>query len=243
MCRSVRTVVVVLAWLTITAGSSGCAPDVYVAFGDSVTKGVGDDNLGNGEGFPPLLSAILQAPDNTVVNAGVPGDTSSDGAKKINNLLANHANATHFLIQFGTNDAREVTSVSVEAYRNNLRSILQAVIDAGKRPLLAKVPMLYRGKDSTQPPCDLDSPSTRAVNQRIRQYNQVIDDLVVEYDLVIALGQPLTAPDFYGYFKSTTIDLSGKSVEFSDCIHPNDAERIQLASTYPTIQKQVLIFQ
>lgn len=217
------TILIALTWTSLLVGSSAYARNVYVAFGDSITKGLGDDNPVNGRGFPPILSAILPAPDNTVVNAGDIGDTSSDGVNKIETVLANNTDATHFLIQFGTNDARAVTSVSVDEYRNNMRNIIQAVEYAGKRPLLAKIPILYRGKDSMRPPCNLSSASAQAVNQRIREYNQAIDDLIAEYNLDITLGQTLEAPDFYNHFESTNIDASGKSEEFYDCVHPNDA--------------------
>jgi lysophospholipase L1-like esterase len=222
MDMHLRTALISLSLVFILGASSAYAQNVYVAFGDSITKGMGDDNLANGEGYPPLLGQMLPAPNNTVINAGDPGDTSSDGANKISTVLSNNPNATHVLIQFGTNDARASTSVSVNDYRTNLRKIIRAVEDAGKRPLLAKIPILYRGKDAMQPPCDAASASAQTVNQRIREYNEVIGQLAAEYNLEVERGRPLTPPDFYGYFESTNVDAAGKSVKFDDCVHPND---------------------
>lgn len=222
MDTHLRIALISLSLVVIIGGSSACAHNVYVAFGDSITKGMGDDIPANGEGYPPLLSQMLPAPNNTVINAGNPGDTSSDGANKISTVLSNNSDATHVLIQFGTNDARASTSVSVDDYRTNVRKIIRAVEDAGKRPLLAKVPILYRGKDAMQPPCNAASASAQTVNQRIREYNEVIGQLAAEYNLEVAPGQSLSPPDFYSYFESTNVDSAGKSVEFSDCVHPND---------------------
>lgn len=223
LCMHLRTALVSLSLALILMGSVACAHNEYVAFGDSITKGMGDDNPLNGEGFPPLLSELLPAPDNKVINAGDPGDTSGQGVTKISTVLTNNPDATHVLIQFGTNDVRAAPSVPVADYRNNMRSIIRAVEDAGKRPLLAKIPIVYRGKDSMQTPCDLSTASAQAVNQRIREYNEVIAQLVAEYNLEVAPGQRLNPPDFYGYFESTDVDALGKSVEFDDCVHPNDA--------------------
>ena len=201
-------------------GISSANAQVYIAFGDSITWGVGDDNLTNGKGFPPILSQLIGS---IVINAGDIGDMSKDGVNKISTVLSNNPNATHVLIQFGTNDARASDSVSVENYKTNISKIISAVEDAGKRPLLAKIPILYKGKDSMKPPCDAASASAKAVNQRIREYNKVVEQLITEYNLEVAPGHPLTSPDFYSYFEKTLIDSDGKSLEFSDCIHPNDA--------------------
>ena len=198
-------------------GVSANAGKVYVAYGDSITKGCCEANE---QGFPPLLAAILPAPDNVVINAGIYRAFSNDGASRINMVLGNYPEATHYLIQFGTNDALADPSIDVFSYRENMRHIIQTVLDAGKRPLIAKVPIIY-GRDWNQLPCDWNSPSTQAANHRIGEYNQVIDELISEYSLECVPRQLLTAPDFYSYFESTEVDADRKSVEFSDCVHPN----------------------
>jgi lysophospholipase L1-like esterase len=212
-----QTLIIFLGSVLIFGISSANA-QVYIAFGDSITWGNGDDNLANGKGFPPILSQLLGS---KVINAGEVGDKSKDGVIKISTVLSNYPNATHVLIQFGTNDARASDSVSVENYKTNITQIISTVKDAGKRPLLAKIPIQFRGEGSFKPPCDAASAQT--VNQRIREYNKAVEQLITENNLEVALGHPLTPPDFYSYFEKKPIDSHGKSIEFSDCIHPNDA--------------------
>ncbi|MGI9264939.1 MAG: hypothetical protein ACR2QU_08410 [Gammaproteobacteria bacterium] len=93
---------------------------------------------------------------------------------------------------------------------------------AGRKPLLARIPVAYAGTGSMQPPCDASSASALAVNQRIREYNGIIDGLVWSNSLEIAPGQRLTPPDFNSNFKATRVGAGGMSVEFNDCFHPND---------------------
>ena len=195
----------------------------YVAFGDSITKGLGDDDLSNGEGYPDHLSKLLQTPGNIVKNAGDPGDLSQHGLNKIRDLLERYPLATHFLIMFGTNDVR--SSTAPEIFRSNMRGIIRAIEQAGKVPLLARIPPNYYNTHQTRPfgpPCDMSLPSAHNITQRTVAFNKIIDELVSEYNLEIDPGRPLVAPDFYNYFKSTGIDGEGKSPEFSDCVHPND---------------------
>ena len=54
---------------------------VIVAFGDSLTSGVGARGV---ESYPSLLSGILACP---VVNAGVPGEDTSAGLRRLPGVL------------------------------------------------------------------------------------------------------------------------------------------------------------
>ena len=60
---------------------------IYVAFGDSVTEGVGDEE---GGGYPPRLEALLIARgrDADVRNRGVSGETTVDGLARIDSVIA-----------------------------------------------------------------------------------------------------------------------------------------------------------
>lgn len=73
-----------------------------LAFGDSITAGVGDGDepSDRGGGYPPRLEAILGVP---ILNAGRPGETSDRGATRIPGVLAEAA-ADFVILLEGAND-------------------------------------------------------------------------------------------------------------------------------------------
>jgi len=221
--RTIKYRILFLALLLgLVAGVTGCPQSVYVAVGDSITKGIGDNDLANGRGYPPLLKDLLNSSNLTIENAGKTGETSAGGASRIGAVLSQHSNASVVLTQYGTNDARANPPVSANDFKSNMQQIITAVKNAGAKPLLARIPPGYTGSGSMQPPCDDSSASAKAVDQRIRDYNQAILELVSSNNLENPAGGRLIPPDFYTNFKRTRVDNTGKSVEFSDCFHPKD---------------------
>jgi lysophospholipase L1-like esterase len=91
---------------------SGLAPSVqaqtaYIAFGDSITFGVGDDPLRTEPGYTPRLQALLQgAGANAVVkNFGKPGEDTQQAFIRIDGVLQENAlTGDVFLLMEGTND-------------------------------------------------------------------------------------------------------------------------------------------
>jgi len=61
--------------------------DVIVAFGDSLTHGTGasDDTA-----YPAVLASLTRR---TVINAGVPGDTTASGLQRLPGVLAEYKRA------------------------------------------------------------------------------------------------------------------------------------------------------
>jgi lysophospholipase L1-like esterase len=208
--------------------------DYYVAFGDSITFGVGDDFDGDGVGYPPILIDLLENAEgvsHTVVNTGIGGEESIDGLARIRGLIDSYPQATHFLVLFGTNDSSgsmpvpsgvrfygldpdapgygELLEPGDSGYEgsflDNMQQIIDAIIDDGKIPILAKVPITL-GPCSICPP--FSNPEVASRNVLIRDYNTVIDALVAAN----AIG--FNPPDFYNYFR-TNHD------QFSDNLHPD----------------------
>ncbi len=108
-----------------------------VALGDSLTHGYG---LAPAEGFVPQLEAWLRengAPDVTVVNAGVSGDTTAGGRARLEWSLADGGDA--LIVALGGNDL--LRGVDPASSRDNLDAILTA---AGARGL----PVLLSGMDA-----------------------------------------------------------------------------------------------
>ena len=212
--------------------SSGVG-DYYVAVGNSITRGVGDDisaddhsadARNHSRGFTPILNDLLTTAlgdPHTVEMEGVSGAKSVNVLDSIPSVLAAHPDAEVFLILSGTNDAHNFGSPSVPSgvglgpgdpgfagsYKDNMRQIVQAVIADGKEPLLSKVPiMLVDCSDGTPFP----DPATAPMNAVVREYNQVIDELVVEFGIAVP------PPDFYAHFEAFPGELA-------DGCHPNGA--------------------
>ena len=91
--------------------------DYYVAIGDSITTGVGDDvlsdnvsldNRNNEGGYTPILNNLLtqaKGYPQTVVMDGILGITSAQGLARLPLVLDRHPHSKYFLILYGTNDS------------------------------------------------------------------------------------------------------------------------------------------
>ena len=82
----------------------------YIAFGDSITEGVGD-NLSRAElGYPPRLEDLLnqRGVSAQVDNRGLAGETTSGGLSRINRVLDSGGDV--LLLMEGTNDVNDRVS-------------------------------------------------------------------------------------------------------------------------------------
>jgi acyl-CoA thioesterase-1 len=110
------------------------APRV-LAFGDSLTAGYG---LGRDESFPAQLQALLRRdrPGARVINAGVSGDTTGDGARRLPRVLARlDVRPDLAIVALGANDL--LRGIAPARMRDNLDAILRGLTDCGIPPLLA----------------------------------------------------------------------------------------------------------
>ncbi|MBL8169584.1 MAG: arylesterase [Acidobacteria bacterium] len=105
---------------------------VIVAFGDSLTAGY---NLSEAENYTTLLQQKLDAKGYRyrVVNAGVSGDTSAGGVRRIDWALTD--NAKLLILELGGNDALRGQPVS--EMKKNLAQIIETAQKRGVRVLLA----------------------------------------------------------------------------------------------------------
>src|SRR5206468_7312070 len=71
--------------------SAQTSPKAYLAFGDSITFGVGDDPARTSPGYPPRLQTLLVTAgvNATVANYGMSGEKTPDGLTRIDAVLAN----------------------------------------------------------------------------------------------------------------------------------------------------------
>lgn len=124
----------------------------YIAFGDSITAGVYDDDLRTEKGYPPRLEALLQgAGINAVVdNYGVGGEDTIQGLARISGVLNEAAISGDVLILMeGTNDISR--SIPVETTRFNLNQMAERAENRGLTVIHATtIPRLPDAKyDST----------------------------------------------------------------------------------------------
>ena len=104
-----------------------------LAFGDSVTAGVGADGGGN---YPARLAA---ATGWTVVNGGLSGDTARGAGKRLAPLLAAHHPAL-VIIELGGNDFLRQTPAA--RVHTDLQDVIREASASGAEVALVAVPRL-----------------------------------------------------------------------------------------------------
>ena len=120
---------------------AGCTPPpeleplaadaVVLAFGDSLTFGTG---AGPGESYPEVLSGLI---GRTVVNAGVPGEVSTDGLLRLHALLDREQPALLLLCHGGNDQLQRLDPARLAA---NLRAMIGEARDRNIAVVLIAVP-------------------------------------------------------------------------------------------------------
>ncbi len=136
---------------------------VIVAFGDSLTAGLG---LPQSAAFPAQLQAALQARGRIVkvVNAGVSGDTAAAGLARLDWALPDDASAV--IIELGANDALQ--GLDPAATKATLEKIITEVKARG-------LPILLAGMEA---PRNLGK-------EYVAAFGAIYPDLAARYDLIL----------------------------------------------------------
>jgi lysophospholipase L1-like esterase len=177
-------------------------PNVYVAFGDSITLGQGSST---GGGYRTLLQAQLTTyfGQAFIVNSGKDGTFSSNGADRIPGVMSREQPA-YALILYGTNDwndQRCQNSPPADCSTiDNLTTIVEYVKGVSSYPVLATLP-------PTNP--------TLAPQQRT-DWNAGMNTLIK----ALAQREGAIVADVFAAFPTT--NPSALPNYFSDGIHPND---------------------
>jgi acyl-CoA thioesterase I len=182
--------------LTLPVGDN--QTNVYMAFGDSITRGDGSST----GGYPPRLQARLSAyfGGAAVVAKGADATNSAEGVERIRRQVIGQRPA-YTLIMYGTNDWNAPQcqdNPSCETV-GNLRTIVQTVKAFRSLPVIATI----APTDPTQ------NPPGR--NQWVADVNNLLRPMAASEGAVVA-------DVFQAFMKQP--DLSKL---FSDHIHPNDA--------------------
>jgi acyl-CoA thioesterase-1 len=121
--------------MLLAAGPVGSAEPTIVVLGDSLSSGYG---LGADPSWVAILEEHLEeeAYEYDVVNASIPGDTSSGGLNRLPRLLDRYDPAV-VIIELGGNDGLRGQPVAL--LRENLSHIIELVAARGARPLLAGI--------------------------------------------------------------------------------------------------------
>lgn len=125
-------------WLALLAGCSQeaqlpqlASDAVIVAFGDSITAGTG---AGPGESYPELLAGLT---GRKVVNAGLPGEVTTEGLTRLPELLES-TRPTLLILCHGGNDLLRHQDQRQAA--DNLRGMIRLARERGVAVLLVAVP-------------------------------------------------------------------------------------------------------
>ncbi|MCC5888703.1 MAG: arylesterase [Gammaproteobacteria bacterium] len=102
-----------------------------VAFGDSLTFGTGAPAR---QGYPEVLAELTGL---TVINAGVPGETTTAGRQRLPGVLAEHSPALVILIHGGNDTLRRQPP---ETTRDNLAAMIGTIRASGAQVVMLAVP-------------------------------------------------------------------------------------------------------
>ncbi len=132
--------------LTFIPVLKGEPPPVILAFGDSLTAGFG---VPEPENYPSRLAVLLKQKGypHRVVNAGVSGDTTAGGVRRINWLLKQKPRIV--ILALGANDG--LRGLSIDEMYSNLKQIIEICRKSQAVVLLAgmKIPPNY-GEEYSQ---------------------------------------------------------------------------------------------
>jgi len=132
--------------LALPSDLKGESPPVILAFGDSLTAGFG---VAEAKNYPSRLQVILKEKGypHRVVNAGVSGDTTAGGVRRIAWLLRQKPRIV--ILALGANDG--LRGLSIGEMYSNLKQIIEICQKQGARVLLAgmKIPPNY-GEEYSQ---------------------------------------------------------------------------------------------
>ena len=112
--------------LALLPDLEGESPPVILAFGDSLTAGFGVPDL---ENYPSRLQVILREKGypHRVVNAGVSGDTTAGGVRRIAWLMKQ--NPRIVVLALGANDG--LRGLSIGEMYSNLKQIIEICRERG----------------------------------------------------------------------------------------------------------------
>jgi acyl-CoA thioesterase-1 len=140
VCLRAAGIALLLGLLSTPVASAGSGERVVVALGDSLTAGLG---VAAEEAWPALVDARLRREGYPyrVVNAGVSGDTTAGGLRRVDWVLRSRPDVA--VVALGANDG--LRGLGTEAMEANLLAIVDRLRAGGARVLVVgmEVPPNY----------------------------------------------------------------------------------------------------
>jgi lysophospholipase L1-like esterase len=179
--------------------ASLAAQDSWIFYGDSITQdGMPHKPVsGSGPNFSQLVNAARPAHFPAFENGGIGYLVSGDGASHINGWLSTFP-GQYVGLSYGTNDANYC--LSPQTFYNNYVIMVQAVLNAGKVPV---VPTIVASRTQNVQQCG------PGLNARIQQ-------------LYASFPQVVHGPDLWAFFTAHPELISG------DNLHPSPAGYVAL---------------
>jgi acyl-CoA thioesterase-1 len=118
--------------MLVTGGAASGKPATILVFGDSLSAEYG---LPRDTGWAKLLANRLakEAPQYSVVNASISGETTSGGRTRLPALLQQHAPSV-VILQLGANDG--LRGLPLASMRDNLTAMVESSRSSGAQVLL-----------------------------------------------------------------------------------------------------------
>ncbi|MEE2778385.1 MAG: GDSL-type esterase/lipase family protein [Acidobacteriota bacterium] len=186
--RPLKSVLVFLGLLIVPVVAA--AQTTYVAFGDSITEGVGDET--NQGGYPTRLQANLRAGGvklARVRNRGLASEDTTEGIVRVTSVL--NEGGEFFLLMEGTNDLHH--EISVETTLFNLEDMAKRARARGMEVVLATLAPRFQWAD-----VDRNNFQTRLINQGIRDIAGRRSYLFADvFEIYFTI--PDFSPDLYAY--------------------------------------------
>ncbi len=205
MIRTIRNAGLALI-LSVAAVSAD--PVTIAALGDSLTQGYG---LPRKQGFVPQLQAWLDAKgaDAAVINAGVSGDTTAGGLRRVDWTLTPDVGA--LIVELGGNDL--LRGIDPKVSRDNLEKILKAATSRD-------IPVLLVG---------LHAGSNYGADYRTA-FNAMYPDLAARYGTLLY-------QDFFAALRARSTTTEELRTYFQrDGIHPNPQGVVHIVNAIgPTV--------
>jgi len=150
---NIKNVLLAAAASIFTITLTGCELDSEKKLGDGHDFGENDENVvvaigdsitdGGFSGAAPWPSRLGMMSGKTVLNYGVPGAKSTEGAGRIGSILARNKPG-YVIIWFGANDA--IMDVSLQSTENALRYMIDQAKANNSIPIIATVMPMAGGR-------------------------------------------------------------------------------------------------
>lgn len=105
--------------------------DIILAFGDSLTYGVGAEK---NESYPVVLATLAKR---TVIESGVPGETTEEGLIRLKDVLEKYNPSLVILCEGGNDMLRQMDLTKT---KENLRNMVKFIKEKGSDVILIGVP-------------------------------------------------------------------------------------------------------